>query len=76
MDTDNKRESNVKLEPETIRAIEKDFAGTSSFVIQLDECNRQIAVLEEDKEGNKELLEQYYAYRDDILNKLKTEEDV
>ena len=55
--------------------MEKDFAETSSYEMQLDECDCQIAVLEQNREGNKELLEQYYALREELEKKIKREEN-
>ena len=75
MDTEKKRESNVRLNPETFVAIKED-AKANSLEIQLEDCNTKIAVLEKDKVHNKELLEQFYAERKKILNQIKAQESM
>lgn len=76
MDTKNKRESDVRLEPETIREIEKDFAEKSinDFQTQFNVIEQQIAVLEKDKVGNKWLLEQLFAEKEKILKQINVQE--
>ena len=73
MNIENKRESNVRLEPKTLKAIKED-AKACSLEIQLEDCNVQIAVLEKDREHNEKLLKEYYAVREDILNQIKNQE--
>lgn len=77
MNTENKRESNVRLEPETKREIERDFAENSHSDNKtlLELYKQQIVVLEKDKESNLELLQKYYDLREELDNKIKAEED-
>lgn len=73
MDKEYKKESKVRLEPNTLEAIKKDVKA-STLEIQLKDCNVQIAILEKDKEHNEGLLHEYYAVREGILNQIKAQE--
>ena len=58
MEAKENREINVKLEREVLTRIKNDIKANSFSEIQLDNCSRQIAVLEKEVKRIKEALEQ------------------
>lgn len=74
MEAKENREINVKLERETLMSIKNDFKTNSFSETQLDEYNRQIAVLEKEVKHLKETLEQL-VLNDEQRVKLKKEKE-